>query len=338
MEHDKRQAHHKRNQGLEQVLAEVNDIAESGARSKTESWSAKPTYPPLFIVGCARSGSTLLMQWLAASQKFAYPSNLASRLFGSPKMGALLHRAFIDLDTREEITPADQRVVHFDSSLGKTIGAAQPNEFWYFWRRFFKFDDLQKLTDNELNEIGSDRFVHELAEFESVFGKPIAMKAMIVNWHLDFIHQILPNAIFVFVQRDTASNALSLLNARREFFGDEQTWYSFKPPEYDSLSKLSPMEQVVAQVLLTENAVARCFEKIPSENTLTVSYESFCDEPEQVWRQLQTIYKSADPKVDIGPYSGPTSFDKRATNSSELEEIGAIVERLSEQYSIKPHN
>ena len=38
----------------------------------------------------------------------------------------------------------------FVSELGKSRGWLAPNEFWYFWRRFLPFQDLDWLPDEEL--------------------------------------------------------------------------------------------------------------------------------------------------------------------------------------------
>ena len=332
MQQEQRKQKHQRNADLESVLNEINDIAETGASDQRTQWTDTPIYPPLFLVGCARSGSTLFMQWLAASQEFAYPSNLTSRLYRCPKMGALLHRAFIDLDAREEITSADQRTVNYESLLGKTRGAAQPNEFWYLWRRFFRFGDIQQLSDKQLEQVDTARFVHELAEFESVFDKPIALKALIVNWNLDFLHAVFPTALFAFVHRNAARNALSLLKARKEFFGDESVWYSFKPPEYEWLADLNPVEQVAGQVLATESAIRQGLKKIPQSNVLEIAYEDFCHDPKSVWSRFQHFYQSAQHPFQLGNYSGPESFPTRTTTDPQLELIETAIKNLRPKF------
>ena len=160
MEQKRRRKEHQRSPDLEALLDELNTIAEVGAAHQGV-WDQQPLHPPVFLVGCPRAGTTLFMQWLAASRRFAYPSNLASRLFRSPRMGALLHRALLDFDTREEIVPAAQQTVSFSSVLGKTKGAVQPHEYWYFWRRFFHFGEIHQLEQADLEAVNAARFAHE---------------------------------------------------------------------------------------------------------------------------------------------------------------------------------
>ena len=107
-------------------------------------------HPIIFIMGCARSGTTLVSQYLARSREFCYPTNFISRFYYAPYIGALLQRLMFDLDTKGELFGSFKEAVDFKSVLGKTKAASSPNEFWYYWRRFFKFGEIQKLDDAQL--------------------------------------------------------------------------------------------------------------------------------------------------------------------------------------------
>ena len=128
-----------------------------------------PKYPLVFIVGCGRSGTTLMMQWLANSSLFAYPSNLISRFYEAPYLGAKIQQLLLDpaYNFNDEI--CDFSVdFDFNSKLGKTRGALAPNEFWYFWRRFFNFGEIQYLPVDSLENVDTDTFLSEISAFESV--------------------------------------------------------------------------------------------------------------------------------------------------------------------------
>ncbi len=306
MNHDARRPEHQRDAGREHVLAELNDIA---ARGDEVVLGRAPQFPVVMLVGCARSGSTLFMQWLAASGAFAYPSNLMSRLWTSPRTGALLHRALIELDTRGEVfgrrPDAPQA---FTSELGKTVGADRPHEYWYWWRRFLRYGELQQLTEAELEQVNASRMRAELADLVEVFAKPLAMKAHIANWNLPWLARVAPEVVFVHLERDTADNAASLLSARKRFFGDTTTWYSFKPPEYEALREGTPEEQTVGQVRSANRAAAR-LRDMCAERVLHIGYEAFCEAPERTWAQLSTLL--AGRGVELPPYTGPVDFKIR---------------------------
>ena len=171
-----------KSENLERVLSRINGSIES-----LELYDCKePNYPTLLIFGCPRSGSTLFMQWLAGLGCFGYPSNLIARFYGNPAFGCEVQKALVDHDKGNQIGLADQ-TREFKSSLGRTEGALAPSEFWYFWRRYFKFNDEQKLCDAELESVDANSLIRDLAAMEKSLGRPLVMKGMLLNWHIEYL-------------------------------------------------------------------------------------------------------------------------------------------------------
>src|SRR5215204_3181451 len=111
-----------RNENLESLLSNLNGLlapVQQGVNSNFQ----KPRYPMILIVGCARSGSTLMMQWLASTDQFAYPTNFLSRFYASPYVGAMIQKMLIDstYKYKEEFSEV-QNLARFKSDLGKTSG------------------------------------------------------------------------------------------------------------------------------------------------------------------------------------------------------------------------
>jgi hypothetical protein len=271
-----------------------------------------------------------MLQWLARSGVFAYPTNILSRFYAAPYLGARIQEMLTRHDFRGEIFDFKPEVA-FTSELGKTQGALAPNEFWYFWRRFFHFDEIQRLSPNRLRQSDPRTFVRELAAMESAFGKPVALKAMIMNWNLEYLDSLLDRAVFVFVKRDPAYNIQSLLEARMNFFGDLRCWYSFKPPEYRFLRDLPPFEQVAGQVYFTNQAVAEGLKRIAPQKQLLVEYEAFCANPQRIFRQLRE-------RVRAQGFNGPFSFPSmpawkhtnvRRVSKTVFQKIVAAYEKVS---------
>lgn len=324
-----RRRRHERNPELEALLGEINSVLEIPERKILRRHEA-PKYPVVCIVGCARSGTTLMLQWLARSGVFAYPTNILSRFFAAPYIGARIQEMLTRHDFRGEIFDFKPEVA-FASELGKTQGALAPNEFWYFWRRFFHFGEIQRLSPGELRRADSRTFVRELAALESALGKPVALKAMIMNWNLEHLDSILDRAVFVFVKRDPVFNIQSLLEARMNYFGDLGSWYSFKPPEYRFLRNWPPIEQVAGQVFFTNNAVEQGLTKIAPQKQLVVDYESFCANPQRTLQRLKA-------RVRGQGFSGPFSFapmpawdntNVRRVSKTVFRQIVAAYEKVS---------
>lgn len=300
-----RREDHRKNPELERILSEINGLLGS-VEGQVLTAHGKNKYPVVLVMGCPRSGTTLFMQWLSCLGYFAYPSNLLSRFYGAPYIGAKIQLMLTKYDFNSEIFDFAEEVP-FVSRLGKTRGVLAPNEFWYFWRRFFNFGEIQKLTDDELEKIDSRTFVAEIAAMEEAFGKPISMKGMIVNWHIPYLAKILDKVLFVHIKRHPFFNAQSLLRSRIDYYGDISSWYSFKPPEYSSLSSRDPYEQVCGQVYFTNKAIEEGRASIGSEKSLSVQYEDFCADPASVFEQIATKFREQKYDADWS-YDGPASF------------------------------
>jgi hypothetical protein len=87
---EKRKDKHKRNIELENILNLLNSNLENTEKDLISQFK-EPQYPVVFIVGVARSGSTLLYQYFAQSSFFSYPSNIISRFYKAPYIGSLIH-------------------------------------------------------------------------------------------------------------------------------------------------------------------------------------------------------------------------------------------------------
>ncbi len=315
MNNNERQPSYKRSPALEEVLKEVNDSLSPAEANIASSYS-EMKWPVVFIVGAPRSGSTLFLQWLAKTGIFSYPTNVLSRFFKAPYLGARVQQMLVDLDAKGEIIP--DRTFNFSSNLGKTIGPLAPHEFWYFWRRFFPFEDRHQLTEEELKSFPKKELISELSALEDAFGRPLAMKAMMMNWHIDLLHQLFPKALFIHLRRDSIDNMRSILKARESYFGDKSKWWSFVPREMDKLTHLSPEEQVAAQLQSIYKEVDDHFDRIPLANQLTIDYNTFCSSPERkysaILNKLSTLGVSIEEK-----YVGESKFTPSGNPSADDE-------------------
>lgn len=309
-----RTAEFSRSSTLESLLAEVNGAIGDALKPPYE----KPRHPVVLIMGAPRSGTTLTSQWLAGLGHFAYPTNLAARFYANPYLGSRIQQILADHDHGNQI--GLQQDLAFSSALGKTEGALAPSEFWYFWRQFFQFGEIQKLSEGELAAADSRGFLKGLAGMEAAFEKPAMLKGMIMSWHIDYLNSILDKAVFLNVERDSFYNTQSLYFARQRFFGDLARWYSFKPPEYAFLKDEPPMRQLAGQIAFTRKAIRDGLATVSEERKLTFRYEEFCEAPEGVYEALRD--RLAAQGYDLPQaYDGPTSFD--VTNTVKIDTADA---------------
>lgn len=320
-----RQREHRRNNRLESWLRDLNTDLDLGAASVERSFIV-PRRPVVFLVGCPRSGTTLLYQWLAATGKFTYPSNFVSRFPRAPWVGARTQELLVDpeLDFRGELTlERELQPDPYRSRLGKTRGLLAPNEFWYWWRRFLPEGPTHHLNEDQLAGIDRVRFRAELAAWEAVMDRPLLMKALILNWNLPWLAEAVPGSIFLHIKRDPFNTMQSLLEARRDYFGGTRQWYSFRPPEYAGLAGLEPPEQVAGQVHFTTRGIEAGLAAVGDHRRMTIDYAELCRDPGEVFARLGELLATHG-FDQLGPYAGPLSFPCRAQVRLEPDEAAAV--------------
>jgi len=287
---EQRRTEHQRLAGLEAVLGDLADAIGPGGDALAQRTPA-PRKPVLLLTGTARSGSTVTMWWLARSGAFAVPSNLMSRFWRAPAVGALVERLLFDpaLDFRGELSlPAEaSQSAAYHSDIGKTRGPTSPHEFWYFWRHFLGLGNPPTLGESGRRDADAEGFSAHLGALEAAKGKPVALKALIASWELPFIAEVLPTAHFLDLSRDPLQTMRSLLKTRERFYGDRARWYSFLLPEMEGVSELSPEEQVAVQVRMTRAAIDAGLAAIHPDRVLRMDYERLCAEPGATWAVLR---------------------------------------------------
>ncbi len=315
-----------RNVKLEKLLKDINSSL-SVAEEKALSDYRMPEFPVILIVGPIRSGTTLFMQWLANTGIVCYPTNLLSRFYQAPIIGAKMQLLLTDPDYsfRDELGEFMQQV-EYASQNGKTKGVLAPNEFWYFWRRFLAEPERDVWTDDELRQsMNTQALLSELAGITDVFQKPFAAKGLLFNNNIPFLDSIIENILFVQIERDPVSNVASVLDARKKQLGREDQWYSFKIPEYEELKHLPPITQVAGQLHYINKAVSTGMGKVSAARKITISYEDFCENPAQIFTEMISKLGLSHCK-----YEGPGHFNiTRVENDRDQTEIESAIRFFS---------
>lgn len=333
-EHQRRRPEFERNQRLETLLGEINALLEPAERQTLNDYRM-PAQPATLLVGSPRSGTTLVFQWLASLGLFSYPTNWLSRFWKAPYIGAKLQRLLTDPQYQfgHEFTELERAGFSFESSLGKTRGLLAPNEFWYFWRRFFPFKDVHYLSHDELGDVDVATFTAELAAIEAALEKPLTMKAMIINANIPFVNSVLDKAVFVYVKRHPFYNAQSLLDARRAFSGNSGDWYSFRPRQYPSLKRFDPIGQVTGQIYYFNDEIERALSEIDQNRWLQITYEDFCSDPAAIYAALMQKLRHQGLVVERS-YDGPPNFELHnsiSVDAKTSQQISAAWKRLSSE-------
>lgn len=300
----------KKNSALEGLLAELNGCLPA-AQARLEVDTAE-RYPKLFIVGPPRSGTTLFTQWLASTGVVSYPTNILSRFYGAPLIGAKIQQLLTDprYNFRDELIHFNSEII-FSSEIGKTKGALAPHEITYFWRRFLPFTDLDYMPDDELTTKANLMGLRdELNGIANVFAKPFALKAMMMNQNIPVLDALFDKAIFIWIKRDPVFNIQSTLQARQRLHGDMNTWCALRIREYPELHALDPLHSVAGQIVAINHAIEGALSRMPNDRKLMVEYEQFCKRPGECYLQLvdKLAAQGGFPPGDFTHYRGGERF------------------------------
>ena len=322
----------RKNEKLETLLKELNRLLAT-SQAEVNRQHARPRFPLLLLMGAPHSGTTLFMQWLAESGRWGYPTNVMSRFYAAPYLGARIQQVLIENDIGGEIS-GFQKTDPYASMLGKTTGALAPHEFWYFWRRFFPLDPEMDIVPPEaLARVDVNKLNRELASLEAALEKPLAFKAMLLNGHIPFLDAAFDQVLFVNLKREPAYVVQSMLEGRLRHSGTEETWYSFKLPEYAWLKDRPPVEQVAGQIHYIRAATDAGMAHVAPARTWTLQYEDFCRDPAAAWSVLAEKMAGLGCPMDRA-YAGPMKFDAANTIRSapaRWEDIQAALAKFAAQ-------
>ena len=231
-------------------------------------------YPTVFVLGLPRSGTTLLYQLIAQCLNLGYVNNLVARFWLRPEYGIALSQAVLE--------PLQE--ASYQSDFGKTKGPHGPHEFSYFWHHWLKIkcvDDMiaYDCCNSKIDWSGLERVVRCM---QAMFKSGVVLKAMHALNHMRAFGETFSMPLFVYVERDLSDVALSLLSARRAYYGRADTWWSLYPPNYHKLKTLPFDRQIAGQVHSLKKTHERMIKLVPPEVILRVDYARICEKPDSV--------------------------------------------------------
>lgn len=268
--------------------------------------SANPILPTIFIFGLPRSGTTLLYQLLSQTLEIGYVNNLIARFWLAPIFGIELSKSLLK----------GQVANSFVSKLGQTDGPDGPHEFSYFWQKWLKMNEIEdmKSFSDDNKEIDWAGLKDQVVKMQACFGNGILFKTMYAANHLKSFSKVFNQPLFIYIERDSFDVALSILSARKSYYGDRETWWATYPENYEELKILPFAEQIAGQVHSLKKTYARKLDEINEKLVVRIKYEDLCTDPlsiiERVNEQMYTAHKYRFSMIASSPKSFKQSVNK----------------------------
>ncbi|MFM2588585.1 sulfotransferase [Vibrio sp. TBV020] len=267
---------------LERLLKPVQDRVRKGS-----SQFMKTDFCHAFILGCPRSGTTALLQYLSYTNAWNYPTNLLTRFSSSLYVGMLFQRLMFD---EKFGLIRNSSNIDFSSEYGRSKGAMNANEFFHFFRHYFPNQTIRYLNKEELSKVDCVSLRKDLDIICELNNKPFLTKALMFQYNLDFFSNKLGKVLYIYIRRDPIYNMQSIYKSRLSEMEGASHWWSAKPKQYKSLKDRNIFEQIAGQVLYSNYEIEECLKSIPSDNKLILDYERFVEDPEGVFSLIKSKY------------------------------------------------
>ncbi|HIA01666.1 MAG TPA: hypothetical protein EYN66_07105 [Myxococcales bacterium] len=161
---------------------------------------------------------------------------------------------------------------------------------------------------------------------------PIVFKSFMLGFYTAEVQRVLPRTCFVLVNRDPVDNALSILNMRRQFSRDENSWTGVKPLAYPQYADSAPVVQATAQAWLVEAAYRRALAKIRPDHTLILSYESVCEQPEAALESIESMMTGAGGRMVRTSHELPNLKARHANDSDERRAVQRALQDIQRNH------
>lgn len=241
-------------------------------------------HTPIFIIGIPRSGTTLLYQLLIKTFQFGYFGNIHHCLYGAPFIAEIAARMLLKGNSME-----------FKSEFGLTKGLLGPSEAGNYWYRFFGSEQgkisVLKANQNQILRRSLNRFMQAV-------GKDCVFKNTVNVLRFSELAKILPEALFIVIERDPLETASSILSARKKIFGSYNEWWSVEPENIAELRNLPAGQQVAGQVAWLGSYISTVKLQIDSPRVFNLTYEGLCKNPTEVLDELSVFFQQRGLQID----------------------------------------
>ncbi|MCF8218603.1 MAG: sulfotransferase [Bacteroidales bacterium] len=269
----------------------------------------KSEFPVVFLLAPPRSGSTLTYQLLTTAFQNQHLTNAGNLLYTMPAFGGWVSEKL-----------CSSRSSEFKSKQGFVAGLCGEAEGLRFWSHWTGITLDDSTTDFKANKAGKlkNKLEHLCSEdtafITGYLGHVLA---------IDKLKKLFPNAVFLYLQRDLFSNAISLYNVSSD------DWYSVKTKSFPEVQSKDRFAQIARQ--LTD--IHRLIIKQKDERFYTLRYETLCEKPEELIADFQKFAGKQGVHLQRKPSAIPNTFPYQVKTPSDSKIYQHQYEALEKEIS-----
>ncbi len=224
-----------------------------------------PSLPIFLVAGPPRSGTTLVAQYLINCVNSCYLNNLTSVFPRSPlTVNAMWGKRSIAGNGS------------FSAFYGRSRGLRGANDGLHIWDRWLGADRSE--VPKALAPGSEQEIPKFFGALQHLYGLPVINKVNRLNLCANLIAPLLPQARFIFINRQPFDLAQSLLRAREQIAGDPSRAYGTQHPDAEPDDHV---KDVCRQIKFHSDCMARQRALMPAGQVIEVQYEDFCASPRE---------------------------------------------------------
>jgi len=264
-----------------------------------------PDLPPVFIVGNARSGTSILGNFFENNSQcyYFFEDDIWKKKFGS------FYFSTYQKIIRNSNLLASQRLrsIHqfFSIFLRKIIG---------------KPDDGHRMTENDVTKEKIEKIEKVLAKIEK---RRIVIKNPRNSLRIPFIKKLFPNARFIHIIRDGRDSTCSLMIVKNTSY-----WSHVKPPGWLEIQKKNPKgpKKYAWQWNSIVETIYEDKKAIPQKDFIEIKYEELVKNPQEI---MKNVFK----KLEI-PFEKPQEdLCKKISDKVIKKNLPSISDKWTKDHS-----
>lgn len=247
---------------------------------------------PIFLIGCPRSGTTILHQFMRLHPSVAWITPGTNLFYPHMKMAQILDKFLMRFKNNrfKRIIPPNIRRQLFPYSSLKIPYLPETSEGHLIWKKVIR----KAKADGDSDYLTEKGATHDASAFfrkividhlEYMNGERFLSKNPADSLRIRFINKIFPDAFFIHILRDGRAVANSLLNERKSA-GNINKWWGAKPSNWRDLQKYEPILQVGLQWKSIVETIERDAKILHSKRYLVIKYEDFTEKPIPILKEI----------------------------------------------------
>ncbi|MFT3892220.1 MAG: sulfotransferase [Anaerolineales bacterium] len=296
---------------IQKILSPVDNLL---AWVMSSSVPSQVYYPPIFIIGAPRSGSTLLYQYLSLVLDVSYISN----------MWAIFPRSGSHMFPGKTVPPVD-----FNSFYGNSaflFGAHEGGSIFTQW-----FPDKDQHFTSAIPDLAKRGMRTYFETVSSIGKRPWLTKNVRNSMRIQVLKDVFPEGVYIRLKRDPLLIAQSIIEGRYKLTGSLENNFTVMPKEWESIRTLPYPRQVAQQVYYIEAQTDNDLADVPAERVINCDYDAFCSAPfefaVEVCKRWQFVHLRSDIPETVKNKTFKVSRSIRLS-SNILDQITGEFERI----------